>query len=150
MTVRNAAFSSASIRSAGTSTSSKNIEPRPTAADPTSSYPLTATPGASRGTTKAEIPRERDPGSPVRANTIASAAWVANEIDAFSPFRTYPELVRAARSLRFAASDPPPGSVRPSARSIRPSHTRGTISRATSGRACAATMEPLREARSCT
>ena len=54
--------------------------------------------------------------SKLRVKTIASSAWVANEIDAFSPFSTYPEFVRAARRLRFAASDPPPGSVRPRAR----------------------------------
>ncbi len=78
----------------------------------------TLKPGASPGTTNAEMPPA--PASPVRANATYQRACPALVIHAFSPSSTHSSPSRRARVRRLATSLPEPGSVRPKPPSVSP------------------------------
>jgi hypothetical protein len=83
-------------------TPSKKIEPRPTGRVPMSSKAVREMPGRSIGTRKALMPRAPSASVPVRANTTATSAWVAIEIEVFSPLRMKSLPSRTAFSLSRA------------------------------------------------
>jgi hypothetical protein len=85
-----------------------------------SSKAVRETPGRSIGTRKALMPRAPSASLPVRANTTATSAWVAIEIEVFSPLRMKSSPSRTAFSLSRAASEPALGSVRAMAMNFLP------------------------------
>ena len=85
----------------------------------------TETPGVSRGTRKAEMPRWSDPGF-VRAMATATPptdAWVMKFLE---PLRIQPLSFRTAVVFVPPASEPASASVRPQAPRIFPLARRGT------------------------
>ena len=80
-------------------------------------------PGVSVGTRKAETPL--GPASPVRANTRQTSAQVPLVMKILVPSMTQSDPSLVARVIRFAASDPVPGSVSAKHPSCSPAHSGG-------------------------
>ena len=131
-------FSSPSIRSAGTTTSSKNTSAN-------SSSPLsisrgaTVIPGVSMSTKNAVMPRWRESAGPVRVSSTQRSENWARLVQTFWPLITHLEAVLAsppsgtARQRRDARSLPESGSENPWHQSSAPESRRGTTSAASSG-----------------
>ena len=110
-------LSSPSIRSAGTTTSSKNTSAN-------SCIPLiissgeTVIPGVSMSTKNAVMPRWRESADPVRVSRTHRSAYWARLVQTFWPLITHVDAVSAfpsgsARQLRDDRSLPVPGSENP-------------------------------------
>ena len=82
-------------------------------------------PGASPGTAKAVIPRDRAPGV-VRANSVYTSASGALEIHALAPVSRNPSPSASARSSSPPASDPASGSDSANAATARPATSSGS------------------------
>ena len=104
------------------------------------------TPGSVSGTRKALMPRAPSSTGPVRANSTMASAWSAKLIEVFSPLSTQESPSRRALSTRLAASEPPRGSVRPSATMDSPLIMRGSQYSASAGWAWPAITLPVSEA----
>ncbi len=126
------------IRSAGTTTSSKNTSAN-------SRTPLiisigaTVTPGVSMSTKNAVMPRWRDSGVPVRVNSTQRSEYWARLVHTFWPLITHADARSAsplrgtARQLSAARSLPVPGSEKPWHHISAPESRRGTTSAASPG-----------------
>ena len=126
--------SSPSIRSAGTSTSSKKTSQnssRPWIA----SIGRTEMPGESMSTNSAVMPRCPESGPPVRVSSTHRWAYWAKLVHTFWPVTLQPSSVRTAAQARAARLLPVPGSEKPWHQVSSPRSRRGTISAARSGRA---------------
>ena len=87
---------------------------------PRSSNSLVVMPAASSGTRNAD-PSRALPEGQLRAHTTAKPAWWRNSSRSLSPSKRRCHVTAAAQPHGFAASDPPPGSVKGIAGMIRPS-----------------------------
>ena len=130
-------FSSPSIRSAGTTTSSKN-----TSANSCSpliiSIGRTSIPGVSMSTKNAVMPRCRESAGPVRVRSTQRSEYWARLVQTFWPLITHVDAVRGspsgtARQRKDARSLPASGSEKPWHQSSAPESRRGTTSAASSG-----------------
>ncbi len=109
--IRKPSPASPSSRSAGTRTPSSTTWRVGWAFHPIFfSFGPNDSPGSSRSTRNAEIPR--GPSPPVRASTMYRCDAPAPEMNCFVPVSTYASPSRTARVRSAAASEPAPGSVR--------------------------------------
>ena len=125
--------SSPSVRSTGTSTSSKNTSQN-SRTPWIVSIGRTVMPGVSMSTNSAVMPRWADSGVPVRVSSTQRWAYWARLVHTFWPL-TQPAVVGARRPGRRATPRllPVPGSEKPWHHVSSPRRSRGTIVAASSG-----------------
>ena len=124
--------SSPSVRSNGTTTSSKNTSQN-SSAPCIVSIGRTVMPGLSMSTNSAVMPRCADSGVPVRVSSTQRWAYWARLVHTFWPLTRQPSSVRGAGTTATPRLLPVPGSEKPWHHVSSPRSSRGTIVAASSG-----------------